>query len=47
MEAFAKRIFGGKICNVWRRQDGAGLLRVIQRAFLFTNNRLFYVITTG
>jgi hypothetical protein len=39
--------FGGKICNVWRRQDGAGYFVSYQRAFLFTNTRLFYVIATG
>ena len=33
--AFTHRVFGGKICHVWRRQDDAGLLRVIRRAFLF------------
>ena len=22
--SFTIRVFGGKICNVWRRQDGAG-----------------------
>jgi hypothetical protein len=33
--AFTHRVFGGKICHVWRRQDDAALLRVIRRAFLF------------
>ena len=41
------RVFGGKICNVWRRQDGAPVTSCHQRAFLFTNTRLFYVTATG
>ncbi|CAB3980048.1 Hypothetical predicted protein [Paramuricea clavata] len=32
------RVFGGKICNVWRRQDSAASCH--QRAFLLTNNPL-------
>jgi hypothetical protein len=44
---FAFTVFGGKICNVWGREDGAGLLRVTERAFFSQNSRLFYVTTTG